>query len=247
MCETYREQVQRLVHALGRGQCQAVVDDLQPGSSAERLKMFVDGNREKRFEKLSDQLEFVAEAFDDFEHWIEVFIRQHPLAAYDTSASDGERMLLWLLDKRSLTPQQRDYVLCQRARHAVEELARCHRAGYVAFQRRRREQPGRVDDIDLSVATLHLNPIRANATFITTALLDAEESPPTEVLFFPDGHEIATVVLEPTALAALLVLVGIEPCTLRVWADRLGVDSEGELRQTAQQLLKVGLLAAERN
>lgn len=246
MCETYQEQVQRLVHALGRSQYQAIVDDLQSGSTADRLRLFVDGNCEKRFEKLSDQLEFVAEAFDDFEHLIEVFIRQHPLAAYDTAVSDAERMLLWLLDKRPLSPEQRDYVLCQRARHAVVELARCNRSGHVAFQQKLIAQRRAGMRVDLATAVLHLNPIRSNATFVTRCLLDSLSEPPTEVLFFPDGHEIASVVLEPTALKALLVLVGIEPCTLAAWAERLKVESE-ELRETAERLLEVGLLAMEVN
>jgi hypothetical protein len=245
MCESYQEQVGRLVQALGRAECSAVLDDLQSGSLPQRLKLFVDSNGEKRFNKLNDQLEFVAEAFEDFEHLIEVYIRQRPLAAYDSGVSDGERMLLWLLDKRPLTPVQRDYVLCQRGRHAVEELARCHRQGHVAFQKLRRQQPSDVSQIDLTSAILHLNPIRANATFITRALLDSESDPPTEVLFFPDGHEIATAVLEPQALHGLLTLAGLAPCRLFDWAKRLGVDPSCGLSQTAVKLLNVGLLAAD--
>lgn len=246
MCESYREQLQRLVGALGQSNSQAVVDDLQPGSSLERVRLFVDGNSEKRFEKLSDQLEFVAEAFDNFERQIEVFVREQPLSAYDTGVSDGERMLLWLLDKRSLTPVQRDYVLCQRARHAVEELARCHRAGHLRFQRLRGLQPADVAGIDLNQVRLHVNPIRANSTFITSALLDSLSEPPTEVLFFPDNHEIATAVLEPFALQSLHKLAAIEPCTLQQWADELGCELSA-LVEIARELLEVGLLAAELN
>lgn len=246
MCETYKEQVQRLACALGRAEYQSIGGELQCGSSINRVKLFVEGNWEKRFEKLSDQLEFVAEAFDDFEHMIEVYVRSQPLGPYDSAVNDAEKMLLWLLDKRPLSPVQRDYVLCQRARHAVEELARCHRKGHVAFQRLRRTQPADVQQIDFGGTVLHVNPIRANATFVSRALLDSASDPPTEVLFFPDGHEIVTAVLEPDALRALLTLATIEPCTLAEWADQMGIDPRS-LSETAVELLEVGLLAAAAN
>ena len=245
MCETYQEQITRLVHALGRGQWQSISDDLQVDSSAERVRLFVDGNSEKRLESLSDQLESVAGAFDDFERLIEVYVRQHPLAAFDTSASDGERMLLWLLDKRALSPVQRDYVLCQRGRHAVEELARCHRTGHVEFQRLRRRQPTGSEYVTDPTTLLHVNPVRANATFITQALLDPRSQPPTEVLFFPDGAEIATVVLEPKALAAVLTLAGMAPCSFEAWNRHLDFDPIMELLPLTQGLIDAGLLAAE--
>jgi len=244
MCETYEEQVTRYVQALGRGQWQDLSEDLQSGSSADRVQLFVSNNREKRGEKLSDQLEFVAGAFDDFEHWIEVYVRQHPLAAFDTGTSDAERMLLWLLDKRPLTAEQRDYVLCQRGRHAVEELARCCRAGHLAFQKLRRLQPHDWANQDWSLTNVHVNPVRANVTFITRALLDSKTDAPTEVLFFPDGDEVATTVLQPQALSALVALCGTAPCTLEGWREHLRL-SRDELRPSAEVLAEVGLIAVE--
>ena len=117
------------------------------------MKIFVDGNLEKRFEKLQAQLEFVADGFDRFDDLIADYIRARPSAAYDTGISDGERMLVWLtetkglsqnptdarnvrgdsnqrrgfrIDTKTLSPEQLDYIACQRARHAIEETARQH-------------------------------------------------------------------------------------------------------------------------
>lgn len=246
MCETYEEQVSRVVDALGRERFQDLTDDLHPDSSIDRVRLFVDRNREKLVEKLRSQLEFVAGVFDDFDHWIDVYVRQHPLAAYDTGTCDAERLLLWLLDKRPLTAEQRDYVLCQRGRHAVEELARCCRAGHLAFQALRARQPADWVDGDWASVTLHVNPIRTNVTFITRALLDPKTDPPTEVLFFPVRNEIATAVLQPEELAALMKLTGAAPCTLDAWRERLKT-SRGELLPLAQALVGVGLVAAEVN
>jgi hypothetical protein len=244
MCESYQEQLQRLSRALARGDCASILEDVQYGCPQERVKWFVAGNVEKRLDKLADQLEFVAEAFDDFERLIEAYVHDQPLSAYDPGASDGERMLVWLLDRRVLTPVQRDYVFCQRARHAVEESARCHRAAHVQFQRRWSADRLR-SRFDASAAVLHANPIRANTTFVTPALLDNSAEPPTEVLFFPVGHEIATAVLEPDVLRALEQLAWLGPTSLDQWAASIGCGDLGALAGIARQLQGVGLLAAD--
>jgi hypothetical protein len=236
--------MQRLTRAMARGDCSSILEDVQYGCPQERVKLFVDGNFEKRLEKLCDQLEFVAEAFDDFERLVEAFVRDQPLASYSSTTSDGQRMLAWLLDRRALTPVQRDYVHCQQARHEVEEAARCHRAEHVQFQRLWSASHGHEQFLS-PAAVLHANPIRASATFITTALLDNSTQPPTEVLFFPVGNEIATAVLEPSILEALEQLAALGPTSLDQWGSMIGWSSLEPVAEIAQQLQTVGLLAAE--
>src|SRR5262249_58590279 len=96
---------------------------LGDGAAPLPVQMFVEDNVEKRLEKLRKQLEFVAEAFDDFEELLRTFTRSFPLEAYASAASDGDRFLDWLGCRASLTAEQADYVACQRARHAVENTA----------------------------------------------------------------------------------------------------------------------------
>ncbi|MCH7727630.1 MAG: hypothetical protein IH991_14275, partial [Planctomycetes bacterium] len=123
--ETYRDQLSRFVDVMTVPNHEdAMASDLAEISEPSRIKMFVDGNLEKRMGKLDSQLGFVADAFDDFESLIGQYVRQSRLASYDTGTSDGEHMLIWLGESQSLTPDQRDYVTCQRARHAVEGIAR---------------------------------------------------------------------------------------------------------------------------
>ena len=131
----YREELRRWVPALaGLKATNGVCDALDPGSSPAGLKLFAEGNLSKRREKLHAQLEFVAEAFDDFDDIASAFIRSVPSAAYDTTATDGERFLSWLERCDELRPRQRDYVACQRARLAVEAAARADRRGHLRFQ-----------------------------------------------------------------------------------------------------------------
>src|SRR5262245_39962581 len=132
--ETYRQKLTRLARALASADALAVAGDLATGCPPRRAILFTDGNCEKRFEKLTDQLDFVAPAFDDFPGLIDAFIRSQPLVAYDTGASDGEQMLLWLTRTQNCTAEQLDHIACQRGRHAVEDLARCNRLGHTRFQ-----------------------------------------------------------------------------------------------------------------
>lgn len=244
--ETYRQKLTRLARALARADALAVAGDLASGCDARRLKLFSDGNCEKRFEKLSDQLEFVSEAFDDFPDLIEAFIRAEPLAAYDTGASDGERMLIWLCATHDCTPAQLDHIACQRARHAVEDLARSNRLGHVRFQELCSVTPA--DSAQLASllsagATLHLNPIRIWTTFLSPVLLDDEADVPADVVFFPIGREIATAVLEEDARPLMNELARLAPCSLQQWSAVTALADLERLSEFSADLAGLGLVA----
>jgi hypothetical protein len=245
--ESYRQKLIRLARALARADALAVAADLEPGCPPARAKMFTDGNCEKRFEKLTDQLEFVAAAFDDFPSLIEAYIRAEPLCAYDTGASDGERMLVWLLKTHACTPEQLDYIACQRARHAVEDLARYNRLGHVRFQELRSVTPQdeqELRDLMDRGAELHLNPIRIWGTFQTRALLDEEADVPADVLFFPVGREIATAAIEGDGRPLVEELARIGPCSLAQWSVLSLIADRDRLAEFAGDLAGMGMLAA---
>ena len=66
--ESYRQQLDRLAHAMASPNCEEdVAPDLTCGDALGRVKMFVDGNLDKRLDKLSAELEFVVGVFDGFE------------------------------------------------------------------------------------------------------------------------------------------------------------------------------------
>jgi len=246
MCdEAYRRQMAELVAAMSRPGGERGVSLLADDSRRQAVKMFVDGNLDKRLDKLAKQLEFLEEAFDNFEELLAEYIRAVPLSAFDTSTSDGDRMLAWLADSRRLTLVQADYVTVQRTRHVLEHMAAAHREEHVAFQALRRDR-------DLSPTLLppttvvRLNPIRAWARLETEALLDETAEPcdlPCDVLLLADGSEIATVQLELEGQVLLNDLADNQPCSIRNWAELSRVSDVEELLELSRDLTALGLIA----
>ena len=72
--EAYRGQLSRLARAMAMAKSSEVQDDLDQDSAPSFVKMFVDGNLDKRCDKLLTQLEFVAPAFEDFEPLVVEFL-----------------------------------------------------------------------------------------------------------------------------------------------------------------------------
>jgi hypothetical protein len=164
--------------------------------------------------------------------------------ALDSSLTDGQRMLEWLVRHKRLTPVQADYVSCQRARHRVELLAASHHDHHARFQSLRAEMNDE-NPLLLSTSIVHLNPIRAWARFETTALLDEDDEPPCDVLVFADGDETATAALELEAQALVNELAEIEPCTIRHWAEASGLADEADVIEICDDFVEMGLAAAE--
>lgn len=205
--EDYAEQIKRCAQALSIAKNDLVLSDLANGHTAERLKMFTDGNLDKRYQKLVDQFEFMADEFDDLDEMIVDYVKTLPLTAYDTGCTDAERFLNQLERARELTPEQKDHVACQRGRYALEFLAIEHRMEHVRFQ----ELAGMAETLapewgvnpDLWV---HLNPLRVWAEFQTTALLDEDDEVPATVIFYPVLDDIRTAVLEEEGLTVVRFL-----------------------------------------
>jgi hypothetical protein len=206
--------------------------------------MFVDGNLEKRLEKLQNQLAFVAEVFGHFDELLQDYIRNCKSDAFDSVTSDGERMLAWLAATRALTPKQQDYVACQRARHAVENLARENRLKHIRFQ----ELSGLTDqwlkELDTNTELrVYLNPIRVWARFATPVFLDDDATPPADVLFFAVGSEIHTAVLELEGQSLINELADYQPCTFAEWAAVSRHGDRADLIESSRDLAELGLLA----
>lgn len=241
--EAYRSQLLRMVRALATAQADGVASDVSHDSKSLGVKLFVDGNLDKRFEKLADGLEFVAPAFRRFDKLIVAYIKAAPLVAYDTGASDCERMLVWLSQSRRLTARQQDYITCQRARHAVEEAVREDRLRYVRFQERHSVTSHLIPELPLGIAMLYLNPIRIWATFRTTSLLGVDDKLPAKVVFFPIDGEVGTAVLDTRGQALLKELELLQPLPFTSWAARCQSADSDDLLETVRELATMGLIA----
>lgn len=183
--EPYREQLRRLAQALAVGAADDLGAALAEGSTPAHVRLFTDGNRTKRHEALRAQLEFLAGAFADFDDRLAAYLRERAPVAFDAVLDDAGRFLDWVERVRDVTPEQRDHVACQRARQAVEAAARRDRAAHLYFQELWDAADRRATALDTDPGLrVHLNPIRAWSRFATAALLDADASPPADVLFF---------------------------------------------------------------
>jgi len=101
--DEYREQIVRCAQALAVANNAPVEKFVAGRSPAETLKMFTDGNLDKRFLKLQDHFEQMAPEFDGFDDLLERYVRSVPLAAYDTGSSASQRFLDWLCGTRRLS------------------------------------------------------------------------------------------------------------------------------------------------
>lgn len=241
--EPYPEQLRRWAQALVAGRADDLGAALAEGSSPAHVTLFTESNRTKRDEKLRMQLDFVAGAFADFGNLLAAYLGEEPPAAGDPTA-DAARFLGWVERTCDPTPEQRDHVACQRARHAVEAEARRDRIGHLRFQELWSGTAGRADEIDrVPGLRVLLNPIRVWSRFTTPALVDDDVALPADVLFFAAGDAIRTAALEPHGRALVEELASCGPCTLDEWAGlSRHADREG-LVDLCRDLAEMGLVA----
>ena len=238
----YRALIGRWARALSTGDHDIVAPFVTDEAALARLKMFTDGNFEKRFLKIRDQVEDLLEVFDELETSIEDYIRSRPLAAYDTGPGDSSTFLYWLVETSSPSAEQLDYITCQKCRTELDGLAERNRAGHGRFQELRSQNDTLLNELDSNPQIwIHLNPIRAAATFQTRALLDDEADLPAEVLFYPVGNEIRTAVLEREALTVVRSLWRSSPQHLNELADSINGVSRDEIRETVSDFMEIGL------
>ena len=240
----YRSQIVRCAQALAVAHTDLIASDLLPGTPLERVTLFTEGNFEKRFLKLKDQMDLLEDAFDDLDERINTYISAVPLAAYDTGSSDLELFLDRLCDTHYLTARQYDCVTCQKSRIAVEQRAANNRLGHVWFQ----ELFSRAADFATELETnpmlwVILNPITIRATFFTRALLDEDDVIPADVMFFPVGNDIRTAVLEPDAAQVIRRLESNGPARLEQLVTSLSDLCRDRIVETCRELADIGLAA----
>ena len=244
--ETYREQLQRLAYAMATNKMDAVYGDLEAGSQKEMMDYFVQGNFEKRFDKLTTATEFVQPAFGDkLPKLIDEFNAAVALGAYDSGQFDGDRFLRWIEENKPLTEEQSDYLACQRARWEVELQGRANRLKHVRFQELRSLTPELVKEVGENPSLqVHLNPIRAWTKFFTTELIGGEgDDLPIDVMVFPIGNETTTAVFEDHGRLLIEELSQYEPCTIETWAAVSQHAQSEELTDLCRDLAEMGLVA----
>jgi len=244
LLDDYRYQLQRCAQALSLGHNEDVRPFLACGVRVEQVKLFTDGNLDKRFEKVRDQVELLKSAFDKLDELVSEYIREVPLAAYDTGCSDGDRFLKWLTLTHVTTPEQQDHITCQLARHEVEAIARKNRLGHVRFQELWSMASKLANDIESNTKLrILLNPIRTWATFQTNVLLGNDVQTPADVMFFACGSQIRTSVFEEIGKQHIATLASHGPLRLTDWIRHERSASRGDLIEFCLDAAEIGLLA----
>lgn len=244
LLEQYRDQIQRCAQTMAVGNNEAVRPYLANGNNVEHVKLFTDGNLDKRIDKILDQVELLKPVFDQLEDLVSEYILEVPLAAYDTGCSDGDRFLRWLSQTQVTTPEQHDHIICQTTRNEVEHVARKNRMGHVHFQELRSLTDQLKDELDSNPKLrVHLNPIRAWATFETTILLGDDAMTPADVLFFAYENQIRTSVFEELGKQFVGTLASRGPVTLKEWKRLNRSNSRSELLEFCCDAAEMGLVA----
>ncbi len=242
--ETYRDQIQRCAQTMALGYVEDVRPFLANGSKIEHVKLFTDGNLDKRIDKILDQVELLKPVFDPLEDLVSEYILEVPLAAYDSGCSDGDRFLRWLSLSQVATPEQQDHITCQLARHEVEHVARKNRLGHVRFQ----ELRSLTERLKVELGTnpklrVHLNPIRTWTTFQTAVLLEEGATTPADVMFFACRNQIRTSAFEETGRYFVEALASHGPLTLQDWKRLDRSVSRGELMEFCLDAAEMGFVA----
>lgn len=242
--DAYREQIIRFAEATAVAKNDLVRRDLPDEAAMQFVEMFTDGNLEKRHGKIKDQLDLLEAGYDRLDEFIDRFIHEVPLAAYDTGNTDTERFLKWLLLNTPLSREIRDRVTCHRSRNAVEFMAAKNRLGHVRFQELSGSRELFLEEwgenLDL---WMHLNPIHVETVFRTPELLDEETELPATVMFFPVGNNIHTAILEPAGQDLVHLLEETGPARLVELVRQTSFEDRSELTETCRELTEMGLAA----
>lgn len=160
-----------------------------------------------RIVELKGACELLTDGFSDLETLILDYIRQVPATGNDVDGADAEQFLQWLAQQENVSEEQKDFIICQRARQTVELVALQRRIAHVRFQELLSTGSTANDSAELTRRRLlHVNPVRVLATLQTHALVEDEESAPATVLFFPVGSEVRSAVVDDEARLVLSAL-----------------------------------------
>ncbi len=197
----------------------------------------------RRLHELKNACALLADGFNEFDGMIETYVQEVPLQVRDSESRDCDRFLLWLERSVDLSDEQRDFIINQQSRHAVEFVALKQRIAHMRFQ----EMARGGEAIDAKSAKslsqyVHLNPVHVWATFETHAFLDEETPVPATVLFYPANDEICT---EVVGEGAKTFLRGLErgPQKLRTLIRQTPKSDRESLLETINQLVNQRVIA----
>jgi hypothetical protein len=243
------EKIPRLSWSAERRRIAVLCDEIESRARKSRASTG-EGNLEPEVGTQRGQMNLIGAAFDDAGHSDMELVHAVPQIAGDDNASEGAGDLQWLERMRPLSREQRDYLLCQRARDAVRAMAIENRTAHLRFQ----ELLGMADQFVNELGTnptlrIRLNPIRIWRQLESRSLVGDDSETPADVLFYPVKESIQAAVLRPVALERIRPLCRFGSCTIAEWLCELdqapggSVPDWAALRALSRELMAHGIVA----
>ncbi|MBT5020548.1 hypothetical protein N8553_03860 [bacterium] len=167
-------------------------------------KLDLSGSEKRRVNDIKDACATLVDDFQEFSCLVENYLTEVPSRSSDTDRSDCDRFLNWLESRSEMNDEQRDLIVDQQSRHAVEFIALQKRIAHQRFLRLLNEGgPFDKNSAKHLSESVHINPVHVWATFETQALLDGLTRVPAAVLFYSTEEEVLTVVVDSQATSLL--------------------------------------------
>ncbi len=240
--ESYAQQLARVSTALAATQCEGVLDDITSDCDVGDVQRFVDNAVGERFRLLTEELAFVALAFDEFEQLVDQYLCENPRQTFTLDTSDQERFLDWLRCTRVLDGKQSDFVTSQLAEYACLAKARENRKSHVAFQqlwtlskqatREQRTEPNQ---------ELQVNPIHVWSR-LTIVGSSAKPSDGDNTIFLAIDKQVRSLWLAAEHIDAVRDLTQNNSSTLAAWTARHPALQHPD--ELCDQLIESGLVVA---
>lgn len=206
-------------------------------------QLSLSGFEKRRVNDIKDACATLADDFQEFSGLLESYLTEVPSRASDTDRSDCERFLNWLESRSEMNDEQRDMIVDQQSRHAVEFIALQKRIAHQRFLRLLNESgPFDKNSAKHLSESVHLNPVHVWATFETQALLDGHTPVPATVLFYSTEEEVLTVVVDSRTVS-LLKNLGHGPLKLRTLVRQTPKAERDSMLETIQQLVQLKVVA----
>ncbi|WP_197442201.1 hypothetical protein [Thalassoglobus polymorphus] len=199
--------------------------------------------KSKRLNELKDACALLADGLSGFDELIEKYVQVEKRNRRDTPNRDCERFLEWLESKVQLTDQQRDMIVNQQSRHAVEFVALKQRIAHLRYEEMlSNSQPFQKHSAQHLGELVYLNPVHVWATFDTHAFIEDESPIPATVLFYPAAGSVRTAVIDEQSEQIIRELEQ-GPQKLRTLLKQTPKEERETFLEAIQRLVSLKILA----
>ncbi len=199
--------------------------------------------KSQRLNELKNACALLADGLSGFDDLIEKYVRVEKRNRRDTPSRDCERFLEWIETEVHLTDQQRDMIVNQQSRHAVEFVALKQRIAHLRYEEiLSNSQPFNKQSAQHLGQFVHMNPVHVWATFDTHTFIEDESPVPATVLFYPASGSVQTAVIDKQSEQIIRELEQ-GPQKLRTLLKQTPKEERETFLEAIQRLVSLKILA----